>query len=175
VARGELLLDPILAGQQPVHRRVQIVLARVGHAEVLGQRGGVPPARGRQLRMWRDDARGHHRQHQLAFAAGPGGEQRCELQTLQAQRNALNVAVRTRCRDLEGLRCRLQCLAAQRRANGLDLRRRQARQIRQRALADLGALSVGLTQQHRGGRTAIRHDENMHAYIILLIRSDVNL
>jgi hypothetical protein len=49
------------------------------------------------------------------------------------------------------LRDRLHRLAAQRRANGLDLRGRQARQIGQRALADLGALAVGLTQQHGGG------------------------
>src|SRR5437899_781097 len=46
VARSELLLDRALARQQPVHRRVQIVLARIGHAEVLGQRRGVPPAGG---------------------------------------------------------------------------------------------------------------------------------
>ncbi len=49
MACSQLLLDGALARVQPVHGRIQIVLARMGHPEVLGQRGGVPPARGGQL------------------------------------------------------------------------------------------------------------------------------
>ena len=37
--------------------------------KVLGQRRGVPPARGGQLGVRGDDARGHHGQHQVALAA----------------------------------------------------------------------------------------------------------
>ena len=82
-----------------------------------------------------------------------------------AWRHGLHMAMRARCGDLEALRYRLQSLAAQCRANGLDLRRRQARQIGQRALADLGAFAIGLAQQHGGRRASVRHNMNMHAYI----------
>ena len=150
VPRGELLLDRVLAREQPVHRRVQVVLVRIGHAEVLGQRGGVPPARGGQLRMRRHDARGHHRQHQLALARGLAAQQRREAQALHRQRHGVHMAVRARGGDLQRLRCRLQGLTAQRRTNGLDLRGRQTRQIGQRSLAHLRALAVRLAQQHRG-------------------------
>jgi hypothetical protein len=74
MARGELVLDVILAREQPVHRRVQVVLVGVGDTEVLGQRRGVPPAGGGQLGVRRCDARGHHGQHQVALAAGLGGK-----------------------------------------------------------------------------------------------------
>jgi hypothetical protein len=111
VACGKLLLDRALAREQPVHRRVQIVLARVDHGEVLGQRRGVPPARGGQLRMRRHDARSHHRQHQLALAAGLGGDHGSEPQALQRQSDRLRRTMRARTHDFEGLSQRHEGLA----------------------------------------------------------------
>ena len=99
--------------------------------------------------MRRQDARRHHRQHQIALAAGLGGDQCRQAQALQGQRHGLHLAVRTRRGNRERLRYRLPGLTAQRRADGLDLRHRQARQIGQRALADLAAVAIGLAQQHR--------------------------
>ena len=43
VPGGELLLDLPLPGYQPVHRRVHVIGARVGHAQVGAERG-VPAA-----------------------------------------------------------------------------------------------------------------------------------
>ena len=74
------------------------------------------------------------------------------------------MTVRTRRSDFEGLRYRLPRVTAQRRADSLDLRHRQARQIGQRSLADLAAVAIGLAQEHRGRRTSVRHDVDMHVY-----------
>jgi hypothetical protein len=95
MARGQLLLDRVLAREQPVHRRVQVVLVGIGDAEVFGQRRGVPPARGRKLGVRRHDARGHHRQHQVALATRLGGNHRGQSQPLHGRDDRLHVAVRT--------------------------------------------------------------------------------
>jgi len=67
VALGQFLLNPILARQQPVHGRVQILRAGIGNAELLGQRGRRPPARGCQLDVRGEDARRDHGQHPLSL------------------------------------------------------------------------------------------------------------
>ncbi len=93
VTGGELFLDRVLARQQPVHRRIQIVLIGVGHAELLGQRGAVPPARGGQLGVRRHDARGHHGQNPIAFGAGLGADHRGKAQVLHGHRHRLHSTV----------------------------------------------------------------------------------
>src|ERR1035437_2165170 len=50
VGADQLGLDGVLASGQPVHRRVHLIGGGVGHAQVRGQRGVGPPARGGQLR-----------------------------------------------------------------------------------------------------------------------------
>ena len=49
VAPGQLLLDPLLALEQPVHGGIEIVLVGVLDPELLGQGGGVPEPGGGQL------------------------------------------------------------------------------------------------------------------------------
>ena len=45
----EPLLDRILALKQPVHRRVQLIVNRALHPQLLPQRAGVKLARAREL------------------------------------------------------------------------------------------------------------------------------
>ena len=75
-ARGEvplrqLALDRVLAGEQPVHGAVELVLAGIGHAEILGQGAAVPPARRRQLGVGRHDAGRDHGHDEVGLAARP--------------------------------------------------------------------------------------------------------
>ena len=112
--------------------------------------------------MRRGDARGDHRQHQLALATRLGGEQRGETQALQRHRHGLDVPVRARSGVLEALRDWLPSLTAQRCSNGFDLRGGETRQIGQRALDYLGALALGLAQQNGRRRTAVGRDMDMH-------------
>jgi hypothetical protein len=146
--RGQFLLDRILAGQQPVHGRVKIVLVGIGHAEVFSQGRAVPTTGGGQLRGRIDDARGHHGQYQLALATGLGADQHRHAQALQGRTHRLHMAVRTRARDLEGLTQRhegllpLQCAG-----NDVDQRLGQMGEIAQGLVLDLAALAITAPEQ----------------------------
>jgi len=107
----QLLLDQALAPQQPVHRRVKVILGRLRHTEVLSERRGVPPARGRELGVRGENARRHHRQDQVALATRLGGNQRSKTQAAHRRRDGLDVSVRARCADLECLRQRYEGFA----------------------------------------------------------------
>ena len=166
MARRELLLDRLLPREQPIHRRVQIVLAGFLHAEVLGQRGGVPPARGGQLWMRGDDARRHHGAHQVALATGARCQQRLQPQPSHGYTHRLHVTLRTRGNGLELLGNGTHWFAAQHRANGQNLRFGERRQIGKGAFAHARTFAIGLAQKVCGARTAIRDALNMHDYIL---------
>ncbi len=166
VASCKLLLDARLALKQPIHRRVQFVLRGIGHVEVLGQRRGVPPAGGGQLRVRRHDARGHHRQHQVAFGAVPGGDQGLEAQLAHGYTHALNMAVGARGDCLKVLGDRAQLFAAQHGPNCQDLLVGERGEVRKGALVHARTLAIGLTQQIGGASATVRNDIDMHGYII---------
>ena len=50
VPAGELHLDRVLPGPEPVHRRVHVISVDLGHAQVGAERGVAPPGQGGQLR-----------------------------------------------------------------------------------------------------------------------------
>ena len=77
VAAGQLRLDRVLPVLQPVHRRVDVIGGRPGHAEVGAQGGVVPPGQGGQLRARLDDPGDDQRQGQVprpARRAQQGGQ-----------------------------------------------------------------------------------------------------
>src|ERR1039457_1028484 len=148
--------------------------------EVLAQRRGVPPARGRQLGVRGHDARSHHRQHQVALATGLGGDQRSKVQPLQRRRDGLHMSVRTRARHFEGLPQRHEALATQRTPDDVDQLLGQVRQVAERLVLDDARLAVAAPQQvgaidlvlvlaSRGddvsGTGASSHARNNRAYI----------
>src|ERR1019366_5900073 len=87
MARGELALDHGLALEQPVHPRMQIILiwpasitssgssncrrSLIGtaHAELLGERAGVPPAGGGELGVRSEHTRRDQCADAIAFGA----------------------------------------------------------------------------------------------------------
>ncbi len=97
----------------------------------------VPPARGRQLGMRRNDACRHHRQHQVALAAGLGGDQRGQTQALHGRGDRLHMARAARER-MTSKACvsRHEGLALQRAADDLDQGIGQVREIAQRLVLD---------------------------------------
>ena len=95
VARRELLLDAALTCEQPVHRRVQIVLVAVHDAKVLGQRRGVPPARGRELGVRGEHPCGHHGAHALPLGLGTCAQKLREAEPLHGYTQSLDVTVGT--------------------------------------------------------------------------------
>ncbi|MES1264666.1 MAG: hypothetical protein ABUU24_03325, partial [Variovorax sp.] len=93
------------------------------------------------------DARGHHRQHQVAFAARLGGQQRGHLQAGHRGAGRLHMAVGARARDLERRGHGHEGLALQRAPDDLDEFVGQVRQVAQGLVLDLAVLAVAAAQQ----------------------------
>src|SRR5436305_6932240 len=76
------------------------------------------------------------------------------------------MTVMKRTNDLKQLGDRYQLLASQGSTNGIDLLGRECREIRQGAFTHPGALPVGLAQQNSRRRGTVRHDLDVHDYIL---------
>jgi hypothetical protein len=149
MARGELLLDGVLAHQQPVQGGIKLVLIGIRHPEVFGESRALPEPAGGELGVGVDDARGHHGQHQVAFPAGLRGQHRSQPQALHGQRHRLHMAMGARAHDLQGLGGANKGLALQRAPNDVDQRIGQVRQIAQSLVLDLAVLAITAPQQMR--------------------------
>ena len=160
--------------EEPIHRAIQIVLVGVADGELLRERRGMPPARGGELGVWRQHARGHHRTHQIALRRGTRGDQLRKAQAVHGESNGLHVPVRARGNRLEEFCGRGERFAAQNRANGKDLLLGERRQISQRPFAYARALAEGFAQQIGGARAAVGHDVNMHGCILRQYEAGVN-
>jgi hypothetical protein len=148
VACGELLLDRVLARQQPIHGRIQIVLVGIGHTEVFSQGRAVPAPGGGQLGVGLDDARGHHGQHQIALTAGLRSEHRSKAQALHGQRRRpAHDHGRENARPRRHGTGSNEGLALQRAPDDVDQRIGQMRQIAQGLVLDLAVLAVAAPQQ----------------------------
>ena len=149
VARNELLLDGFLSSQQPIHGRVEVVLARRRHAQVLRERAGVPPPSRRELGLRRHHAGDDHRHDQRTLRARPRGEEILEAQPAHRRPHRLDMAVRRRRRDLEGFGRRRKGLPLQRLADELDDVVGQVREVANRLVLDLVAFPVAAPEQVR--------------------------
>ena len=163
MARGQLLLDPVLAGEHPIHRLIQRVLVGVAHAEIRGQRGGVPPAGRGQLAVGLEDPGHDHGDDELALPRGARRDERVEAQPLHGEPDRLHVAVVGGGDDLEQRVGGREGLIAEHSAQEVNLLGRPLGQIGQGAVLDRAALAVALPQQNGRGRAAIRHDGDIHA------------
>ena len=85
VAAGQLRLDRVLAVLQPVHRRVDVIGGRPGHAQVRAQGGIGPPGQGGQFGAGLDHPGDDQRQGQVPLAAR-GAEQGGQAQRMAAWR-----------------------------------------------------------------------------------------
>ena len=88
-------LDRVLPVFQPVHRRVDVIGGRPGHAEVGAQRGVGPPGQGGQLGAGPDDPGDDQRQGQVPLPARRA-EQRGQPQLAGHGVHGGDVAVRQR-------------------------------------------------------------------------------
>jgi len=143
----QLVLDRILPGEQPVHGAVELVLAGIGHAEILGQGSAAPPARRRQLGVGRHDAGRDHGYDQVGLAARPRAEQARDVEPAHGAQHRGGVAVRPGGDDLEALAGRHERLAAQGPAHDVDQAVGQMREVAQRLVLDLAVLAKAAAQQ----------------------------
>ena len=105
VAASELALDAVLALEQPVHGAVEVVGGGVADVEVVGEGGGMPPARGGELGMGLDDAGGDHSADEVALRGGLGGEQAGEAEAAEGLQHGLDGAMVPRADDGKDVGC----------------------------------------------------------------------
>ncbi len=144
----ELALDRVLPVGQPVHRGIDLVGARVGHAQIHPEGGVGPPGQRGQLRTGSDHPRDDQRQGDVAFPARRP-QQRGQAQRVRHRRDGGHVPVRQRPGDRDRLSHREKPRALQGRLDRVDRLRRQRRQVRHGLVAHRGAVAVGAPQVGR--------------------------
>ena len=140
VAAGEPLLDRRLTLEQPVHRRVQLIVNRALHAQLLPQRASLKLPGARELRPALKHPASDHRQAQIPLARGLAVEQPRQPQPPGRGQYRLHVPVLARADDLERLARRHQRHALERERQRLDRLRRKLGDVRDRLMAHPPAL-----------------------------------
>ena len=149
VPAGELALDRVLPGGQPVHRRVRLVGGGVLDAEVGAERHIAPPGQRGQLRARRHDPRHDHGQGDVAVPAGRA-EQRGQAEPAGHRVHGGDVPVRQRPGDADRrFAGRDEGLAFQRGLDRVHDAVRHLGQVRQRLVPDCPAVAPGAAQQPR--------------------------
>ncbi len=146
---GELALDGVLPGFQPVHRRVGLVGGGILQAEVGAERDIAPPGQRGQLRARVRDPRDDQGQRQVPRPARRA-EQRGQAQFARHGVHGGDVAVRQGPGDGDRLGGGDQLLALQPGVDQFDDVVRQCGQVGHGLVLDLAAVAVGAPQIGRG-------------------------
>ena len=147
VPAGERFFDPLLAGEQPVHRAEQLGLVDLAEVELVGERALREAPGQRQLGARRDQQLADHRDDHVALAAALPADQSLQIEPAQRAQHRGDVPVRQRAFDLEVLIEVDQHPSGEHRPDRLDDGQRQVREVAQVLVADLAALAVGAPQQ----------------------------
>jgi len=150
VALGERPLDPLLALEQPVHRREQLGLFDLAQRELAGERRLPKAARRRELGARADQALADHRHDQVALAAALARDQPLKVELAQDAQDRGDVAVGQRALDRQRLVEVDQLAPREHRPDRVDHIGRQVREVAEVLVADLAGLAVGAAQQVRG-------------------------
>src|SRR4029079_4905482 len=93
VSSGQLLLDVVLAAEQPVHSCVQFLTVSIADAEFLGQGSGVPIARRGELGTREQDALGNQGQDEGPLRGRLGSEEVFQVEPAAGGEDRLDMAV----------------------------------------------------------------------------------
>jgi hypothetical protein len=165
VPLGKFALDPFLSREQPIQGRVQFIDLRSAHAQLLGQRGRLPPPGGGQLRAGMKDPLRDHGHHQVAFSAGTAGNQGFQSQPAEHGQYRTHVPVRQRADHVKGILCGDERFSLEDSAEQFDLLQRQGAEVGQRPVLHLAVFSIAFAEEVGGRRMAIRDFGNIHADI----------
>ena len=162
VALGETALDARLAGEQPVHRLVQVVLVGAAQVELLGQRGGLPPPGGGELRGGVEQPSHDHGQDPVALGRALRGDEPVQAQAPGHGEQGVDVAMGEGAFDGEGVFGADEALSLEHPAKALDLLRGPVGEVRQGAFADPTAFAPAFSKEHRGPGVAVGDGFNVH-------------
>ena len=144
---GQLLLDVVLAAEQPVHRRVQFLAVGVADAEFLGQGGGVPVARRGELGTREQDALGNQSQDEGALTGRFGSEEVFQVKPAAGSEDRLDMAVGSALGGAESFRWGDEGFAGEGALDEVQESERQVGEVAEGAVLDLAVVAVGLAQQ----------------------------
>lgn len=159
----ELLLDPGLTREEPVHRVVQVVLGDLAEVEQIREGCACPPPRGAQLARRGEQTCDDQHDHEIPFATSTTVEHPVETQPPNRSEHRVDVTVRGGALDREGLGRRNQRLAAKHTLHRFERLRRQLREIRQCPVLHLAVLAVALAEQDRWLLASIGDGGHVHA------------
>ncbi|MGI6416087.1 MAG: hypothetical protein ACOX1P_10485 [Thermoguttaceae bacterium] len=157
--------------QQPIHRRIQVVVIRVADLQLFGQAGCMPVPRRTELGAGKDHLLHNHAHHQVAFSARLGGQQRVQPQLPNHVEHCLDVFMQFGADDTKCLLGGNQVFPSEYPPEELNLLGGKVRQVGEGPVLDRAVLAVAFPQQHgRWGRT-VGNDGYVHADII---RASIN-
>ena len=171
MALRETALDARLAGEQPVHRLVQVVLVGVAQVELLGQRGGMPPPGGGELRAGVQQPSHDHGQDPVALRRTLRGDEPVQPQTPGHGQHRFDMAMGEGAFDGERFLGTDQALSLEHPAKALDLLRGPVGEVGQGAFADPTAFAPAFSKQRRGPGVAVGDGFNVHGNDHIQIRS----
>ena len=184
---GQRLLDPRLALEQPVHGLVEPVLAQGLRQAELRRQGGDRRLRpeepgGGELRSRLQNPLRDQGDRQIPRARSPGCDRPVDAAGAKRREDRGDVPVLERSGDCERAFERGGHVgdggAAQNLPDLLDHLRGKLRDVGEGALLDLSAFPVGVADQDRGPRFAVRdgfHEHDYYCIIILLCFKDKNI
>ncbi len=103
VPAGELFLDRLLPQEQPIHGVVEVIFGGVDDIQLLGQGGAVPVPGVGQLGAGEEQALGDHGDHQVAPSRGLGRDEFLHSELANHRQHGIDMAMRQRAGDAEGL------------------------------------------------------------------------
>ena len=168
VPYGEPLLDPGLAVEQPIHRRMEFVLIDFAQPERLAEGGdgalGGEGAGGGELGPGVNDAGDDEGEDEVSEAAGAPGDEGVQLELLEGAEDGDDVPVGEAADAGEGVLGRDEAVAAEDAAEGLDGGVGELGEVGEGALPDFPGVTVGLSEEDGGRRVAVGHAVDIHGY-----------
>ena len=154
MALRQAALDAVLALDEPVHGRIQVVLVERTQAQRLGEgiaRGGLgQPSGGGELRAGVEDACGDHCQHPGALGRGCGVDESVQAQVAQRAQHCRDMAVGEGAHDVEGVVAPDQRLVFEESAQGVDFVLGPLGEIGEGAFSDFAVLAPAFAQEDGG-------------------------
>ncbi len=154
--------------QQPIHRRIQVVVIRVADLQLFGQAGCMPVPRRTELGAGKDHLLHNHAHHQVAFSAkrrpATGPTTSCRIMSSTAWTSLYSLE--RMIRNASSGETRFSSGVP---AGGVESARREGATGWRGSVLDRAVLAVAFPQQHgRWGRT-VGNDGYVHADIIRAI------
>ena len=147
VSAGELFLDGLLPQEQPVHGVVEVILSGVGDIQLLGQSGVVPVAGMGQLGAREEQALGDHGDHQVALSRRFRRDEFLHSEFADHRQHGIDMTVRQRAGDAEGLGRGDERLALEGTFDDLDQVIGKMGQVAERLMGNGLSLADGSSEQ----------------------------